>query len=174
MEVTNIQKYIHSTPRKLRLVADMVRKMEPNQAILTLRFTNKAAAMDLKKAIQTAMAGAKEKGMDNVAFKSVEVNEGPRLKRFRAGTKGRVKRYEKRMAHIKIVLSDELRVESSELKSKKSKVKNTSQNEKLETVAVNVIPNASEESLANASSSEMSGNTPDKSEKPKRVRKEKS
>ena len=141
MEVQTIQKYIHTTPRKLRLVADMVREMEPNRALVTLRFTQKAAAVDLSKAIQTALAGARQKGMDQVEFKSVEVNEGPRLKRFRAGTKGRVKRYQKRMAHIKIVLSDDLKV-----KMQNSKVKNAGQNLKVETVASNVIASETKQS----------------------------
>lgn len=106
MEVQTIQKYIHTSPRKLRLVADMVRGMDPDKALESLRFTNKAAADDLSKAIDTVLANAKQKGMEKIIFKSVEINEGPKMKRFRAGARGRVKPYKRRMAHIKIVLSD--------------------------------------------------------------------
>jgi len=49
MDITNTQKYIHSTPRKLRLVADMIRKMEPDQAVEALRFSSRVAAKDLSK-----------------------------------------------------------------------------------------------------------------------------
>lgn len=115
MEVTSIQKYIHSTPRKLRLVTDMVRKMEPGQALEALKFADQAAAKDLSAAIKTALANAKVKGMEQVTFKTVEINEGPKMKRFRAGTRGRAKPYKKRMSHIKIILTDDL--------SEKGKVK---------------------------------------------------
>lgn len=106
MEAQTIQKYIHTSPRKFRLVADLVRKMTPDKALETLRFTNKAASLDLIKAIKTVMANAKTKGMENINFKVVEINEGSRMKRFRAGAKGRARPYKRRMAHIKIVLSD--------------------------------------------------------------------
>lgn len=106
MEIQTIQKYIHTSPRKLRLVTDMVRTMEPEKALEALRFTNKAAAEDLSKAIKTVLANAKQKGMEKLNFEKIEVNEGPKMRRFRAGARGRVKPYKRRMSHIKIVLSD--------------------------------------------------------------------
>jgi|SRR3989344_1863827 len=108
MEAVTIQKFIHTTPRKLRLVADMVRDLEPGKAVETLRFTPKMAAVDLGKAIKTAVANARSKGMEEYIFKALEVNEASKMKRFRAGTRGRAKPYARRMAHIKIVLSDEI------------------------------------------------------------------
>lgn len=107
MEAQTIQKYLHTSPRKFRLVARLVQKMTPDKALETLRFTNKAAALDLIKAIKTVMANAKAKGMENVRFKTIEINEGPRLKRFNAASKGRAMPYQKKMSHIKIVLSDQ-------------------------------------------------------------------
>ncbi len=120
MEVQTIQKYIHTAPRKLRLVADMIRKLSPEKALETLRFTNKSAAGDLIKAIKTVVANAKTKGMENINFKAVEVNEGSRMKRFRAGAKGRARPYKRRMSHIKIVVSDELVVHSKNEKKGKT------------------------------------------------------
>lgn len=118
MEVQTIQKFIHTTPRKLRLVADMVRKMEPERALESLKFAHKAAAKDLIKAIETAVANSKQKGLENVTFKSVEINEGPRMRRFRAGTRGRAKPYKRRMAHIKIILTDDLSNKKQETSNK--------------------------------------------------------
>lgn len=108
MEIVSSQKYINSAPRKLRLLAEMVRKMSPQQALETLRFTPKAAAKDLEKAVKVALANAKQAGLDDLGliFAKIEVNEGAKMRRFRAGTRGRVKPYKKRMSHIKIVLSD--------------------------------------------------------------------
>lgn len=117
MEAQTIQKYVHTSPRKFRLVADLVRKMTPDKALETLRFTNKAASLDLIKAIKTVMANAKTKGMENINFKVVEINEGSRMKRFRAGAKGRARPYKRRMSHIKIILTDN--IEKIEKKEKK-------------------------------------------------------
>lgn len=125
MDITTNQKYISSTPRKLRLVTDMIRKMTPTKALLTLEFTQKYAALDLSKAIKTTLANAKQQGLqgENLTFKKIEINEGPKLKRFRAGTRGRAKPYVRKLSHIKIVLSDELGVRNSELESLKKKEK---------------------------------------------------
>lgn len=108
MEAITIQKYIHTSPRKLRLVADVVRKMVPTKALDVLAITRKAAANQLLKAINTALANAKQLGADieKVTFKKIEINEGPRMKRYRAGARGRTRPYARKMAHIKIVLSD--------------------------------------------------------------------
>ncbi|MBI2595907.1 hypothetical protein HYW46_04205 [Candidatus Daviesbacteria bacterium] len=126
MEYTTIQKNITTSPRKLRLVADMVRKMSPEQAVEILQFTNKAAAQPLIKAIKTVLANSKKA---DVVFKTIEINEGPKLKRYRVGTagRGRGRPYRRRWSHIKIVLIDDLNV-----KSQMSKVKSTVQNAKVE------------------------------------------
>jgi large subunit ribosomal protein L22 len=151
MEAITIQKFIHTSPRKLRLVADMVRKQTPLTAMKTLHFTQRAAAKELGGAISTALANANTGGLniEQIAFKSIEVNEGPKMRRFRAGAKGRVKPYKRRMSHIKIVLSDELVVNSKkesskeesrvedleskkeEVKVQKAKVKSTSKKSKV-------------------------------------------
>jgi len=70
--------------------------------------------LDLVKALQTALANAKQAGMDSekVFFKKIEINESMKMRRFRAGTRGRVKPYKKRMSHIKIVLTDDLNLKS--------------------------------------------------------------
>lgn len=107
MEYTNIQKNVGHSPRKVRLVADLVRKMTPVQAVDTLRFVNKAAAIDVAKAIKTALANA---GSENLAFRAIEINEGLKMRRYRVGTagRGRGRPYHKRTTHIKIVLTDEI------------------------------------------------------------------
>lgn len=117
MEVATIQKYIHTPPRKLRLVLGLVRRTEPVRALDILRVTPKAAAKQLEKALEVALANAKQQGLDasKLTFKKIEINEGTKMRRFRAGTRGRVKPYKKRMSHIKIVLSDN-QVQSAKLK----------------------------------------------------------
>lgn len=111
METTTIQKFIHTSPRKLRLLADMVRTMNPEKSLVTLKFTPKLAAGPLKKAIEAVLANSKTGGMksESVHFKSIEINEGPVIKRYRPASKGRALPFKRRMSHIKIVLSDEIK-----------------------------------------------------------------
>ncbi|MBI2597325.1 50S ribosomal protein L22 [Candidatus Daviesbacteria bacterium] len=111
MEIVAIQKYIHTSPRKLRLVVDLVRKMNPLKALDVLRVTPKSASRDLAKALEVSLANAKQAGADvmKIGFKKIEVNESMKMRRFHAGTRGRVKPYKKRMSHIKIVLSDSVK-----------------------------------------------------------------
>lgn len=99
---------MHTSPRKLRLVADMIRKMQPGSALDILRVTPKNAAKDFMKTLETVLANAKQQGLDAKAlvFKTIEINESSKMRRFRAGTRGRVRPFKRRMAHIKIVLSD--------------------------------------------------------------------
>lgn len=119
MEYMTIQKNLTHSPRKLRLVADMVRKLSPEIAIEQLEFTNRAAALPLIKAIKTVWANSGNKG--GLIFKKIEVNEGVKMRRFRAAPRGRVRPYKKRFSQIKIVL-EEVRVESLE-SSKDQKTK---------------------------------------------------
>lgn len=86
----------------------MVRKMSPVTALNILRVTPKYAARDLAKAIETVLANAKQLGLaeESVSFKKLEIDESTKMRRFHAGTRGRVKPFKRRMAHIKIVLSD--------------------------------------------------------------------
>lgn len=121
MEYMTNQKNIQSSPRKLRLVADMIRKMSPERALETLQFTNKAAALPLAKAIKTAVANAGK--VENLAFKKLEINEGSKLKRYRPGTagRGRGRPYKRRWSNIKVVLTDDV-VQSSVEKQRMKKV----------------------------------------------------
>lgn len=95
----------------MRLVADMVRKMTPYQAVETLKFTNRAAAIDLAKAIKTAIANAGS--IDGLRFQSLEINEDMKMKRYRVGTagRGRGRPYKKRFSQVKVVLTDEVKLD---------------------------------------------------------------
>lgn len=105
----------------------MVRKMDPSRALDILRLTPKMAAKDLEKALSTVLANAKTAGLDasKLAFKKIEINESMKMRRFRAGTRGRVRPYKKRMSHIKIILTDDqiqnskIKVQNDNLKMKK-------------------------------------------------------
>jgi large subunit ribosomal protein L22 len=128
MQYTNVQKNLTDSPRKLRLVADMVRKMTPETAIEILQFTNKAAAKPLANAIKTAIANSGNKTGLQIA--KLEINEGPKLRRYRAGTagRGRGRPYKKRWSHIKIILTDEISNKVQETSNKKKEEKSGTKN----------------------------------------------
>ncbi len=133
MEAIATQKYLIGSPRKLREVVFLIRKMSPADAVERLPFTHKRAAEPLAKVIKSAVANAKQKGASEseLVFKEILINEGPRLKRFRAGSRGRAKPYKKRMSHIRVVVETKVqpKVEKARMKTKKSNAKTQMLNE---------------------------------------------
>jgi large subunit ribosomal protein L22 len=104
-----IQKYIRTSARKLRLVADSVRALSPGDALMYLKFTEKTAASPLYKAIKQAVANARDQTgltLDKLAFETLDVMEGPTYKRFRAVSRGMAHSIAKRTAHIRVVLKE--------------------------------------------------------------------
>lgn len=121
MQVVSTQKFVKSSPRKLRLVADAVRKMKPQEALDTLPFVEKRAALPIQKVIKTAVANARDLGMDenNLILESIQITEGPRLKRFRPISRGQAHGFVRQMSHIKVVVA-----EIKDVKTKVSEVEN--------------------------------------------------
>lgn len=107
MEAISTQKYILTSPKKVREVVPLVAKLSPREAYERLPFSGKRAGETLRKVIGSALANAKQQGMkeDELFFKEIQVVDGPRLKRFRAGARGMAKPYKRRMSHIRIVLA---------------------------------------------------------------------
>lgn len=107
MQAISTQKYVLNSPKKVREVVQFVVKLSPREAYERLPFSGKKASEVLRKVIGTALANARQKGMkeDDLAFKEIQINEGPRLKRFRAGARGMAKPYKRRMSHIRVVLT---------------------------------------------------------------------
>lgn len=104
-----IQKYIRTSPRKLRLVADAVRPLELPEALLQLKFMDKRAANPLLKVLKQAIANAKNvKGLkaEDLKFKTIDIGEGPTYKRWRAVSRGSAHSIFKRSSHIKIELEE--------------------------------------------------------------------
>lgn len=100
------QKYLLESPRKIRLVVGVIKKMKPSEAIEKLPFVGKRAAFDLAKVIKSAISSAKNAGVSetDLIFKEIQIGEGPRLKRGRAASRGMWHPYKKKMAHIRVVL----------------------------------------------------------------------
>lgn len=103
---------VPTSPRKMRLVADMVRGVEVNRALDILKYSKKHASIDLEKVLRSAIANWEAKNQDksselengNVYIKTLMVNEGRTLKRIRPCPQGRAGRIRKRSNHITVIL----------------------------------------------------------------------
>ncbi len=104
-------KYLRMSPRKVRLVIDLIRGKDVNEAITILRFTEKRKAASLvEKVLNSAIANATNLfpnvDVDKLYVKKCWVNESFRLKRFKAGPMGRVRPILRRFSHISIYLDE--------------------------------------------------------------------
>jgi large subunit ribosomal protein L22 len=123
MEVKATAKFVRISPRKARLVVDMIRGVEVNKALDQLMFMNKRASLPVGKLVKSAIANAVnnlELKRDNLYIKEIKVDEGPTLHRWMPRARGRATPIRKRTSHIKIVLAEI--VESGQKKAKKAKV----------------------------------------------------
>src|SRR5919206_5156607 len=109
MEVKAEARYIRTSPQKARLVVDLIRGQKAGDAITILRTTNKRIAPAVEKVLRSAIANAENRfndvDVDALYVTGAYVNEGPRAKRIRPAPMGRAYRYQKRIAHIAITVS---------------------------------------------------------------------
>ncbi len=110
MEITAITKSAQVAPRKIRIVADVVRKQSIDDALVSLSFLRKRGADVLERTLRNAIANAIDKKLtkENLFIKSIDVSEGASYKRFHPSTRGRVHPYKKRTTHVRITLSEKV------------------------------------------------------------------
>ena len=109
MEVRARTKYLAISPQKLRLVCDKVRGMDAQQAKVVLEFMPQKGAVIVRKTLVSAIANAEnnfELDADNLYIAQIWADEGPRMKRYKAGARGRYKPRIKRSSHVTIVLAE--------------------------------------------------------------------
>ena len=112
MEATAHLRHFRMAPRKISVVAALVRGMPVEAAIHTLTWTKRAAARPVKKLIESAMANATDKSkgsvdIDKLYVKSIHVDQGPTQRRYLPRAMGRATRMNKKSSHVHVVLSDE-------------------------------------------------------------------
>lgn len=109
METKASLNYARVGAQKARLVADMVRGKNVDEALKTLTYMNKKTAIMIKKLIESAVANAdykKAMNMDKLFVKSISVDGGPVLKRFRPRAQGRAFGVRKKLSHINVTLGE--------------------------------------------------------------------
>jgi large subunit ribosomal protein L22 len=106
-------KYLRSTARKARLVADTVRGRRVGDALVRLeQGSTRHVAVDMAKAVKSAVANLQNKNIesnvnvDELVIRDIRVDGGPVLRRFRARAQGRYGRIIKRMCHISVTVSN--------------------------------------------------------------------
>lgn len=111
MEARAVHRFIPSSPRKMRLVIDLIRGMSVEKAIETLHFHAKHSSKDAEKVLRSAIANLMNKD-DNtkvdpadVFVKEAFVDQGPTLKRISAAPMGRAYKIRKRSCHLTIVVA---------------------------------------------------------------------
>lgn len=111
MEARAIHRYIGSSPRKMRLVIDLIRGMSVEKAIEVLHFQPKHASKDAEKVLRSAVANLMQKDEttrhepSDFFVKEAYVNQGPTLKRISPAPMGRAYRIRKRSCHLTIVVA---------------------------------------------------------------------
>ena len=106
-EVKAFARYIHVSPRKLRLVADLVRKTRVEDALEQLRYSSKKAATPIAKVINSAIANAIHNHnfkKEDLFVKAITIDGGPAYKRMEPRAQGRGFIVRKRTSHINVIL----------------------------------------------------------------------
>jgi len=113
MESIAILKYLRVAPRKMRLVADQIRGKRVNEALVILEYSLKNASVPIEKTLRSSLANMMDKkeaskiDSENIIVKTIKVDEGPTLKRFKPRAQGRATRINKRTSHLTVVLASE-------------------------------------------------------------------
>jgi large subunit ribosomal protein L22 len=113
MEATAKLRYLRITPRKVRVVADLIRGKNVNGALAQLTFVEKRAAEPLAKLLRSAVANAEQAAKDKafdadqLIVKELMVDQGPSLRRFMPRAMGRAFKVLKKTSHVSLTISDE-------------------------------------------------------------------
>ena len=107
MEVLAKSRYIRQSPRKLRIMAELLPGKEAKEALSILKNMSKRGTNVLEKTINSALSNGRAKSdSDSWKIKTVMIDAGPVLKRFRSATMGRAVMVKKRTSHITVVLEE--------------------------------------------------------------------
>ena len=103
-------KHVRQSPYKVRRVLDLVRGLPVDEARVVLDFTNRKAALTIKKVLDSAIANAEHNfalDAEELIVAEAYADEGPTLKRWRPRARGRATKIRKRTSHITIVVADQ-------------------------------------------------------------------
>ncbi len=123
MTVTAKLKHLHIATRKVREVADLIRGKKAGEAQTILEFLVKKPAEPMLKLLKSAITSANHNfklDQENLYISKIIVDEGPKLKRWRPGSRGRTSPIMRRTSHITLVLGEINKTEENKVKDKKN------------------------------------------------------
>lgn len=109
MEARAIAKYIRVSPRKMKPIADLVRGKNVKEALAILKYTPRKGARIFLKVMNSAVANAEnnhEMVLDNLYVSQIFANQGPVMKRFKAGSMGRANPIKHRTSHVGVAVAE--------------------------------------------------------------------
>ncbi|NLP43900.1 MAG: 50S ribosomal protein L22 [Peptococcaceae bacterium] len=109
MEAKAVAKYVRISPRKVRLVVDLIRGKKVDDALAILQFTPNISKEPVTKVLQSAIANAEHNldlNPDDLYVTKIYVDQGPTLKRIKPRAQGRADRIRKRTSHITVFVGD--------------------------------------------------------------------
>ncbi len=109
MEAKAVAKYVRMSPSKLKPVTDLVRGKDLNEALNILKFTPGKGSEIVEKVVQSAAANAEnnfDMDRDSLYVAEISANQGPTMKRWRAGAQGRASMILKRSSHVTVTLKE--------------------------------------------------------------------
>jgi large subunit ribosomal protein L22 len=110
MEARAVRKYIHGSPRKMRIIVNEVRGMKVSDALSQLHFMPQSAARWVESTIHSAVhnlidrAAEERVDEDEIVIRTIAVDSAPMIKRFRPAPRGRAHRIRKRMSHLTVIV----------------------------------------------------------------------
>lgn len=107
MEARAQARYVRVSPRKARMVIDLIRGKNVSRAREILRFSERNISEVIEKCLNSAVANAERDGVkpENLFVKTTYADEGPTMKRFRPRAKGSASRIRKRTSHITVIVA---------------------------------------------------------------------
>jgi large subunit ribosomal protein L22 len=116
-EAQAILRNVRVSPRKLNLVAGLIRNRSAADAVATLTFSKRRIAQDVRKTLESAIANAENNhqlDVDRLVVTRAEVGKSVVMRRFQARGRGRASRVEKWFSHLKIVVAEREQIETAQ------------------------------------------------------------
>lgn len=143
MQIVAKLNYLRIAPRKVRLVADLIRGKSVEEAETILNFAVKKAAQPLLKLLKSAISNAKNNFQIealNLFVAKITVDEGPKYKRWRARARGRASEIQKKTSHVTLWLDEIIKKAAKVKKAKKVFAKSAEEVKKIEKIPKIIKP----------------------------------
>lgn len=135
MEIKAKLQYLRIAPRKVRLVADSIRRKTVQESRNILNFSVKGAARPLMKLLNSAVANAKNNSSieeENLYIAKITVDEGPKIKRWQPRSRGQAFEIQRKTSHVSLILKEIEKSKAKKLKKKETRPKSSKQTREIE------------------------------------------